>query len=114
VSGTFARKGARHLGWIADAVALLLFVAVGVFTHDASWTAFLRDAACFLGGWFAAGLVSRRLLVQWLVGVTAAVSVRAAIVGHWSWAFYGVALAFTLLFVIAGRQATRLLRSLVS
>jgi hypothetical protein len=93
-----------RLAPLADAVALLLFVAVGVLTHDASVTAFVRDALCFLGGWFAAGLVSRRLPVQWFLGISAAVAVRAAIVGHWSWAFYGVALAFTLLFVLAARQ----------
>jgi hypothetical protein len=92
---------------LGDVVALLAFVAVGVLTHDASATAFVRDALCFLGGRFAAGIVSRRLVVQWLLGISAAVAVRAAIVGRWSWAFYGVALAFTLLFVLVARQVLR-------
>jgi hypothetical protein len=39
--------------------------------------------------------------------VTAAVAVRAAVVGHVSGAFYGVALAFTALFVTVGRLAAR-------
>jgi hypothetical protein len=84
-----------------------VFVVVGVLTHDASVTAFVRDALCILGGWFAAGLISQRLLVQWFLGISAGVAARAAIVGHWSWAFYGVALAFTLLFVLAARQVLR-------
>jgi DUF3054 family protein len=88
-----------------------VFVVVGVLTHDASLVAFVRDAACFLGGWFAVAGVVRlytlggrwRLVVTWLVGVSAAVLVRAAIVGHWPGAFYGVALAFTAAFVLAAR-----------
>jgi hypothetical protein len=42
--------------------------------------------------------------------VTAAVSVRAAIVGHFSSAFYGVALGFTAVFVAAGRRGLRAYR----
>ncbi|MGH2933552.1 MAG: DUF3054 family protein [Gaiellaceae bacterium] len=95
----------------ADAAALLVFVVVGVLTHDASAVAFVRDALCILGGWFAAALAVRlyarggwwRLGVTWLAGVSAGVLVRAAIVGHWPGAFYGIALAFTLLFVLGGR-----------
>jgi hypothetical protein len=107
---------------LADAVALLVFVAVGVLTHEASVAAFARDALCFLGSWFAAALLFRLyarngwwpLLATWLVGVSAGVAVRAAVVGHWPGAFYLVALAFTLLFLLAARQATRLLRNLVA
>jgi Protein of unknown function (DUF3054) len=95
----------------ADAAALLVFVVVGVLTHDASAGAFVRDALCILGGWFAAALVVRlyarggwwRLGATWLAGVSAGVLVRAAIVGHWPGAFYGVALGFTAVFVLAGR-----------
>jgi hypothetical protein len=39
--------------------------------------------------------------------VTAAVAVRAAFVGHFSVAFYGVALAFTAAFVVLGRTLLR-------
>jgi hypothetical protein len=90
---------------------LIVFVVVGVLTHDASLTAFLRDALCLLGGWFAVAVVVRlyarngswRLFATWLVGVSLGVLVRAAIVGHWPGAFYGVALAFSALLVLAGR-----------
>jgi DUF3054 family protein len=98
-----------------DAAALLVFVAVGVLTHGASAEAFVRDALCILGGWFAAALTVRlyarggrwRLAATWLAGVSAGVLVRAAIVGRWPGAFYGVALAFTALFVLSARAAAR-------
>ena len=98
-------------------MALLTFVVIGVLTHDASATAFVRDAFCILGGWFVVALAARlyvrfawwRLGVTWLAGVSLGVLVRAAIVGHWPGAFYGVALAFTAAFVLAARfVATRL------
>jgi hypothetical protein len=101
---------------IADAVALAAFTVVGVLTHGSSGTALLRDLLLFLGCWFAAALAVRlylrpswwRLLATWLVGITAAVLIRAAIVGHWAGDFYGVALAFTLLFVVAARKSSDL------
>jgi hypothetical protein len=88
-----------------------VFVVIGVLTHDASGGAFVRDALCILGGWFAVALAVGlyrhggwwRLAVTWVVGVSAGVLVRAAFVGHWPGAFYGVALAFTALFVGLGR-----------
>ena len=92
---------------IADAAAISLFVVIGVLTHDASVTALVRDLLVFLGCWFAAALALRRLLPTWLIGVTAAVLIRAAIVGHFAADFYGIALAFTLLFVLAARLISR-------
>jgi len=94
-----------------DAVALLVFVVVGVLNHGASAGAFVRDALCILAGWFAAAAVvrlytrggPRRLVVTWLMGISAGVLVRAAIVGHLAVDFWGVALGFTALFVLAGR-----------
>jgi hypothetical protein len=87
-----------------DAVALLAFAAVGVLTHGASAGAFARDAACLLVGWFAAGLVAKRLLLQWLVGVALALALRALIVGHAPpVAFVVTTYAFVLLFVYAVR-----------
>jgi glucose-6-phosphate-specific signal transduction histidine kinase len=82
-----------------------------VLTHDASATAFVRDALCIVVAWFAAAVAVRlytrfawwRLAVTWLVGVSAGVLVRAAIVGHLAVDFWAVALAFTALFVLAGR-----------
>ena len=90
-------------------------MTIGVLTHDASLTAFVRDALCILGGWFAAALAVRlytlpgwwRLVATWLAGVSVGVFARAAFVGHWPGAFYGVALAFSALFVLLGRRALR-------
>jgi hypothetical protein len=97
---------------IADGAALVAFTVVGVLTHGSSVGALVRDLALFLGCWFAAALAARlyprpsriRLLATWLVGISAAVLIRAAIVGHFAADFYGVALGFTLLFVLAGRR----------
>jgi Protein of unknown function (DUF3054) len=104
----------RAAAW--DAAALLVFVVVGVLTHGASVGAFFRDAACILGGWFAVAVVLRlyvrggwwRLTATWLVGISAGVLVRAVIVGHVAYDFWGVALAFTALFVLAARGLRRL------
>ena len=82
-----------------------MFVTIGVLTHDSSLGAFVRDLLCFELAWFA--LSRLPLVVRWLVGVTAAVAVRAAFVGHFSVAFYLVALAFTALFLLLGRALLR-------
>jgi hypothetical protein len=91
---------------------LTAFAVVGVLTHGSSIGALVRDLLLFLGCWFAAALTfklyarpgRRRLLATWLLGITAAVLIRAAIVGHFAGDFYGVALGFTLLFVLAARK----------
>jgi hypothetical protein len=85
---------------LADAVALGVFVTIGVLTHDASFAAWLRDLALFEASWF----LCRR---HWLPAVTLAVGVRALVVGHFSVAFYLVALAFTALLVACFRSAWR-------
>ncbi|HKT44953.1 MAG TPA: DUF3054 family protein [Gaiellaceae bacterium] len=103
---------------VGDAVALVVFVAVGVATHGASAGAFGRDVACIVGGWFAAALALRlyrrggwrRLVATWLLGVTAGIAVRAAVVGHFAVDFYAVALAFTALFLLGARLLTARLR----
>jgi hypothetical protein len=95
-----------------------VFVAIGVATHDASATAFARDALCFLGAWFAVALTAQlytrfawwRLAATWLVGVSVGVLVRAAIVGHVAVDFWGIALAFIALFVLSGRLIAARLR----
>ena len=46
-----------------------------------------------------------RLAATWLAGVSLGVLIRAAIVGHLAVDFWAVALAFTALFVLAGRLA---------
>jgi hypothetical protein len=94
---------------VTDVVALLVFVAIGVTTHEASAAACVRDLLCFELAWLAVARVTRgRFLPTWLVGVTLAVSVRAALVGHFSASFYGVALGFTALLVLAARALSRL------
>lgn len=76
-------------------------MTLGVLTHEASFGAWSRDLLCFELAWFA--LWRLPLLPRWLFGVTAAVAVRAAFVGHFAPAFYGVALGFTLAFLLLGR-----------
>ena len=101
---------------LADGTALVAFTVVGVLTHGSSVGALFRDLALFLGCWFAAAVAARlytrpswtRLLATWLLGISAAVVIRAAIVGHFAADFYGVALGFTLLFVLAARKASDL------
>lgn len=100
----------------ADALALLLFAVVGVLTHGAGFGAFVRDAGCLLVGWFAVGLVARRLLVQWLLGVALALALRALLVGHAPpLAFVLTTYAFVAAFVYAVRfSATWWSRSRIS
>jgi hypothetical protein len=50
---------------------------------------------------------ARTVPATWPVAPTLAVAVRAAFVGHFSLAFYGVALGFTALFVLIGRAVIR-------
>jgi hypothetical protein len=96
-------------------VALVIFAVIGVLTHGSSVTALVRDLLVFLGCWFALAFGLRlytrpgwwRLAATWLAGITAAVLIRAAIVGHFAADFYGIALAFTLLFVLAARLVSR-------
>lgn len=100
-----------------DAVAIVVFTVVGLLSHRGGVSArgLARDTLPLLGGWFAvallAGLYARptalRLGATWLVGITAGVAIRAAVLGHTHLgkeaAFLAVALTFTLLFVLAAR-----------
>ena len=102
----------------ADAVAIVVFTIVGLLSHDGgvSGRGLARDALQLLGGWFVAALLLRlyvrpswqRLAGTWLVGITAGVAARAAILSHThvgkEAAFLGVALAFTLLFALGLRS----------
>ncbi|GEM_PF-3108440 len=90
---------------LTDALALLVFVTAGVLTHGASLGAFLRDLLCFELAWFA--LLRLPLPARWPLATTAAVGVRAALVGHFSVSFWLVALAFSGAFVALGRYALR-------
>ena len=103
----------------ADAAALVAFSVVGLLSHHGTVSAagLAHDALTLLGGWFAAALIFRlytrpslaRLLATWACGVTVGVVVRALVLGRsldgHEAAFLGVALAFTLLFVLVLRVA---------
>lgn len=103
----------------ADAAAIVVFTVIGLLSHDGalSGRGFARDALPLLGGWFAVALLvrlytrpeSRRLAATWLVGITAGVAIRAAILGRThvgkEAAFLAVALVFTAVFALAARLA---------
>lgn len=109
---------------VSDAAALVVFAVVGLLSHHGAVSArgLARDALPLLGCWFAAALAFRlyrrpsatRLLATWAVGITAGVLVRALVLGHalngHEAAFLGVALAFTLVFVVALRTVLAALR----
>ena len=80
-------------------------MTIGVLTHGSSLLDWLRDVALFEAAWFA--LYRAPLVVRWAAGITAAVAVRAAIVGHFSVAFWLVALAFSALLLACSRLAWR-------
>jgi len=110
----------RNRAIAVDALAIVAFAIVGLASHGASATHFLRDALPLLGGWFAAALVTRLyvrpslagLLATWAVGITAGVLVRALILGRAldgkEAKFLAVSLVFTLVFVAALRSAAGL------
>lgn len=109
-----------RLATAADAAAIVVFAIVGLLSHHGGvrGRGLARDAVPLLGGWFAVALLVRlyarpavwRLAATWLVGITAGVAVRAAILGHTHAGreapFLGVALGFTLLFSLAARLLT--------
>jgi hypothetical protein len=106
---------------VSDAVALLVFVAIGTANHgnDLTFLEIAATAAPLLGAWFAMSLATRlyrddadgwrRLALTWVVAVPVAALVRSFLRGG-PWderlpVFAAVALAFTALFVLAGRGA---------
>lgn len=100
-----------------DALALMLFVVTGLRSHaEGSVLApFLRNAVPLLVAWFAVALplgAYRRpgagtLLRTWVVAVPVALTVRSVWVGSPTGGrfvvFLGIGLAFTLLYLAAGR-----------
>jgi hypothetical protein len=100
-----------------DAAALILFVLVGVVNHDGRITvgSVARTAVPLLVAWFAVGWAAgayrrpgpRTLLLTWLAATPLAVLMRSVLArGPWGMElleFLGVALAFTLLFVLVAR-----------
>jgi hypothetical protein len=102
---------------VADAAALLCFTTVGLLSHGFELAGYLRDGLPLLAAWFAVALALRlypraswrRVLACWLVAVPLAWLVRALALGRefdgGQFAFLGITLAFTLVFVAAFRAA---------
>jgi hypothetical protein len=102
---------------VVDAVALVAFVMVGVVRHDEglALVAFARTGLPLLAAWFLVALpvgTYRRpgwltLLTTWVLAVPAGLILRSLVRGgpwgHGLLVFGGVAMAFTALFLIAGR-----------
>lgn len=109
-----------RLAIAADTAAIVVFALIGNLSHHSGVTAsgLARDILPLLGGWLAAGLLFdlyrrptlRRLAGTWLVGITAGVVIRAAILHHTNVgkeaAFLAVALVFAGLFALAARALT--------
>lgn len=105
----------------ADALALIVFVLVGVRSHhDAGgWQVFARNAAPLLVAWFAASVPIgtyrrpglRSLAATWAVAVPAGLLARSLWVGSPTGArlllFLAVGLAFTLSLLLLGRVLAR-------
>ena len=98
----------------SDALAILVFVTIGQVSHHGgvSATGYAEDALPFLACWFAAAALFRnRFLPTWLVGISAGVLLRAAILSHWyanELAFWLVSLVTVGVLAGAGRLALRL------
>jgi Protein of unknown function (DUF3054) len=111
--------GAR-VALATDLVALGAFVLVGVRSHHetATSTVFLRTAIPFVGAWLAVAALVRtyrhptvgHLVKTWSIAVPVGVILRALWVGSEGTrvlVFLVVAMAFTLLFLLAGRLLAR-------
>jgi hypothetical protein len=102
---------------VADAAALLLFTTVGLLSHGFELAGYLRDGLPLLVAWFATALWLRlyprapwrRVLTCWIVAIPLAWLARAEALGRdfdgGEFAFLGITLAFTLVFVTAFRVA---------
>ena len=116
--------GRRGTVWyvLADAVALVAFVMIGIRGHRGSTVeGFLRTAVPLLGAWFLVAWAAhtyhrpgwRSLLRNWIIAVPIGLLVRTVIVGSPRGArilvFVAVGLAFSLLLLVLGRLLARLL-----
>jgi DUF3054 family protein len=108
---------------LVDALALVVFISIGIATHDAGFTVreISTTAIPFLGAWFlvawALALYRRprwpALVATWLIAIPVGAVVRSALRGG-PWddrllVFASVALAFGGLFVAVGHVALGLL-----
>ena len=109
---------------LADAGALLVFSLVGMASHHRlGASGLLRDALPLLAAWFAVAAAlrlyrregARWVLVNWIIAIPLGVLVRALALDRpfdgSEAAFLATTLAFTLLFVAAGRGALRMARN---
>jgi hypothetical protein len=108
---------------VADAVALIVFVAAGIRSHHevGAVDLFLRNAVPLEVAWFAVSTVAatyrrpgiRTLAWTWVVAVPAGLIVRSIWVGSPSGGrllvFVGIGMAFTLVFLLAGRGVVGLI-----
>lgn len=115
---------AAPAGWLAaaDATALIVFVLAGMRSHhEGAFPAiFLRNAIPLLCSWFAVATLLRTyrkpglaiVVKTWIVAVPIGVIVRSLWVGSPEGprvlVFVALALAFTLLFLLAGRAVVAL------
>ena len=115
-----ARRRCVLASIVADAVALMVFVAAGIRSHHevGALDLFLRNAVPLEVAWFAVSIVAatyrrpgiRTLLWTWVVAVPAGLIVRSIWVGSPSGSrllvFVGIGMAFTLVFLLAGRRSS--------
>lgn len=106
---------------LGDLTPIVVFALVGGTTHDGGFSIVdvLRNIGLLGAGWAAAVLVFRpyarhtlaRLAATWGVGITAGVFLRAAALGRdidgEYLGFWGVALALTLVVLVAWRLVAR-------
>jgi hypothetical protein len=106
---------------LGDLVPILVFALLGGAMHESGFSVVdvVRNIALLGAGWLAAALVFRpyasdslaRLAATWAVGITAGVFLRAAALGREVdgeyLGFWGVALAVTLLVLLAWRLLAR-------
>jgi len=104
-----------------DALALIAFVVIGLLSHHVVGVldGFARDAVPLLVAWFVTSIPARTyrrpglrsLVITWGVAVPAGLLLRSAWVGDPTAGrlllFLVVGLAFTLLFLLAGRGLVR-------
>jgi hypothetical protein len=109
---------------IVDALALMLFVVAGIAGHDETSNVlnlFLRNAVPLLASWFVVARFTgayrrpgiRSMLAIWAIAVPAGLLLRTAWVGSPAGGallvFLVIGLVFTLLFLLVGRGAERVL-----
>ncbi len=109
---------------VADILALIAFVLVGIRSHYGREmpVVFLRNAVPLLVAWFVVAVPvgtyrrpsPRSLAVTWVLAVPIGLVARSFILGSPTGSrlatFLGVGLAFTLLFLVAGRLLAGLIQ----